>query len=131
MSSKNKPVASELPTLPGIASGVSSVIEQSVQTSQTETTPLLVENQSDQEVVSSQPFMAIVEAPLASIDPSAYIQVRERLEAKEMSRKQSIALKRLHRGLEDKGEKLEDGTLITRPAQAVRWLLEQIYKASL
>jgi len=66
--------------------------------------------------------------PFGEIPPGAYVSRTERVEFTSMTRRQSVALKKLTRGLEDSGKKLDDGTLIKRPGQAMRWLLEQIYQ---
>ena len=74
--------------------------------------------------------LVTLEVPLGMIDPRGYIPVRERLEAKSMTHQQSVGLLRVLRGLQDRGDRLRDGTAIKRGAQAVRWMLEQLANGS-
>lgn len=72
------------------------------------------------------PVVVSISLPLGYVSTTEYVPRQERAEVKSMTRKQSLTLKRLRRGLEDRGEKLEDGSTINSGGRAIRWLLEQI-----
>lgn len=84
--------------------------------------------QPEKDPVQEAPSLetAIIEAPLGPVVEGGYIARRERVEFSSMTRKQSLGLHRLTRGLQDSGVMLEDGTKIKRSGQAVRWFLEQL-----
>lgn len=105
------------------ASGLPSVDVENVQ----KVAEKPVEKAPEPTIEDVQPVKTtLIEAPLGPITEGGYVSRRERVEFSSMSRRQSLGLHRLTRGLQDSGATLENGTKIKRSGQAVRWLLEQL-----
>ena len=71
-----------------------------------------------------KPTIQAIEVPLGPV--STEENLPERIDIKCMPYHQRLALKKLLRGLEFSGAKLTSGAPVTRPTQAVQWLLEQV-----
>lgn len=86
------------------------------------------EPQKESEVPTPAPEVrfANLDVPMGELASGAYVPRFERMEFRSMSLVQARSLKRLTRGLEDSGETLSNGTRVSRPGQAIRWLLEQL-----
>lgn len=67
-----------------------------------------------------------VEVPLAPITPHGYMTDQIDMRGGRLTRKQRENLKRLTRGLDDAGAKLENGKAIVYPIDAVRFVLERL-----
>jgi len=67
---------------------------------------------------------AMVEVPLASV--SGYVSMHLEIRFRPGEGYLAETLKRLHEGLYQRSEKLASGKHITSPADAIRWMLEQV-----
>lgn len=65
----------------------------------------------------------LIEIPALLDLPMGYLP---RIVKADLNRKQRETLKRLTETLQSRSEQLEDGKYVSRPVDAVRWLLEQI-----
>ncbi len=66
---------------------------------------------------------AIVEVPLGVVSGSGYVSRRADVK---LSRDQCLTLRALLRGLQDRGEQLQNGRPVTNCTSAVQWMLEKI-----
>ncbi len=65
-----------------------------------------------------------VQVPMGEIKKDCY--AARRVDLKGLTREQSAALKRLTRGCEDRGVTLKNGKKITRPVDALKYVLEKM-----
>lgn len=74
-------------------------------------------------VAANQPQEVLVAVPVLDVG-DGYIP--RDVYARGLTSKQATNLKRLMRGLEDSGAKLENGSFVNDRTKAVKWLLEQL-----
>jgi hypothetical protein len=67
-----------------------------------------------------------IDVPLAPITPHGYMADQIDMRGGRLTRKQRENLKRLTRGLDDAGAKLDSGKPIVYPIDAVRFVLERL-----
>lgn len=67
----------------------------------------------------------VVELPVANL-PESHGNIPQRIDAGFLTRQQGVALKRLLRGLDDAGARLQNGKRITHKTDVIRYLLEQV-----
>lgn len=72
---------------------------------------------------SGTPSNATFSVPLGNVPNDAYLS--RHVEAR-LDRSQALALKRLMAGLRKRNDELRSGRPVVTPADAVRWLLEQV-----
>lgn len=67
---------------------------------------------------------ALVEVPLGEVAAAEYLS--RHVEVRWKTEQQKLAFRRVWRGLQVQGAKTSDGRPVTRPGDALRWLMEQI-----
>lgn len=70
------------------------------------------------------PSRAAIEIPIGPVDPRAYRSTH--LDVSRLTPQQSHGLRRVQNGLDLTRAVLDSGRRVTTPADAIRWLLEQI-----
>lgn len=85
-----------------------------------------VEIEQEPESLSAEMRQAVgmIEVPMIDGVPSGYINRTIKLQG--MSRRQSLALRAILLGLEAQDAKLANGRMVSRPAHALLWLLENV-----
>jgi len=91
---------------------------------ETLTIPEVTEIRTLPEITSPELEMSEIHVPLGEIPAKGYLQ--SHVECRLKTHQQKVSLKRAFRGLQERGEKLENGNPIRRPGDVVRWLMEQI-----
>jgi len=84
-------------------------------------------SQLTSKTLNSQPAAGVVveiAVPLAPLDEAAYMS--SHVEVRRLDVPQRTALRRLRNGLNAAGARLANTKFVESPADAVRWLLEQI-----
>lgn len=67
---------------------------------------------------------ALVEVPLGEVAAAEYLS--RHVEVRWKTEQQKLAFRRMWRGLQVRGAKTFDNRPVTRPGDALRWLMEQL-----